>query len=206
MGGGGVDYRLLTFNVTTAAGPFQVTAPNTAVTWAGFSTQTITWNVANTTAAPVSCANVDISLSTDGGLNYPTIIVMGTPNDGTQAVPVPNIPTTTARIKVACSNNVFFDISDVNFTITSAAAPGDTYADPAMACASNTPCYPTVQQALDATANSGRVRVYGTHNVSSGLQQRSPSGSAECQRCRQRRNAELDGRRGSAIHDRQAET
>ena len=170
MGGGGVDYRLLTFNVTTAAGPFQVTVPNTAVIWAGFSTQTIAWNIANTTAAPVSCANVDISLSADGGLTYPTIIVLGTPNDGTQAVPAPNIPTTTARIKVACSNNIFFDISDVNFTITNASAPSDTYADPAMACASNTPCYPTVQQALDATANSGRVRVYGTHNVSFPLQ------------------------------------
>ena len=177
IGGGGVDYLLLTFNVTTAAGPFQVTAPNTAVSWAGFSTQTITWNVANTTDAPVSCANVDISLSTDGGLTYPTIIVLGTPNDGAQAVPVPNIPTTTARIKVACSNNVFFDISDVSFTINNAAAPSEAYADPAMACASNTPCYPTVQQALDATANDGRVRVYGTHNISSPLQ--SAAGGAQ---------------------------
>jgi len=117
-GGGGVDYRLLTFNVTTAAGPFQVTAPNTAVTWPGNSTQTITWTVANTAAAPVSCANVDILLSTDGGLTYPITLLAGTPNDGSQAVLVPEASSTAARVKVACSNSIFFDISDVDFTLT----------------------------------------------------------------------------------------
>ena len=121
-GGGGVDYSLLTFGVTTAAGPFQVTVPNTVhsptLTWPALSTQTVTWNVANTTAAPVSCPNVSIQLSTDGGLTYPTTILASTPNDGSESVTVPNSQTTTARIKVACVNNVFFDISNVNFTIS----------------------------------------------------------------------------------------
>ena len=66
-GGGGVVYATLAVNVTAAAGPFQVTSPNTNVAWAPSSSQTVTWNVANTTAPPVSCANVNILLSTDGG-------------------------------------------------------------------------------------------------------------------------------------------
>ncbi|HSN75171.1 MAG TPA: zinc-dependent metalloprotease family protein [Anaerolineae bacterium] len=118
LGGGGVNSANVSFDVTTAAGPFQVTAPNTAVTWAGNSQQTVTWNVAGTTAAPVSCSNVALSLSSDGGFTYPIALVSNTPNDGSQSIVVPNIATTAARVRVACANNVFFDISNANFTIT----------------------------------------------------------------------------------------
>ncbi|MCC7216517.1 MAG: Ig-like domain repeat protein [Burkholderiales bacterium] len=125
-GGGGVDYKSIAFNVTTAAGPFQVTAPNTNVTWGGGSTQTVTWNVAGTNAGAVNCANVDIRLSTDGGNTFPTALATATPNDGSQSVTLPNVTTSTARIKVACSTSIFFDISNVNFAIGS--VPGPTVA------------------------------------------------------------------------------
>ncbi|MBI3138841.1 MAG: T9SS type A sorting domain-containing protein [Sphingobacteriales bacterium] len=109
--------------VSNTSGPFQVTAPNTAVSWAGNSSQTITWSVANTTAAPVSCANVKISISTDGGTTFSTLVA-STPNDGTEAVTIPNTPSTTARIKIEAVGNIFFDISNTNFTITSGAGCG----------------------------------------------------------------------------------
>ena len=105
------------------SGPFAVTAPNTAVSWAGNTLQTITWSVNNTTAAPVSCANVKISLSTDGGNTFTTLIE-STPNDGSQAVAIPNTPSTTARIKVEAVGNIFFDISNANFTITAGSSCG----------------------------------------------------------------------------------
>ena len=41
----------------------------------------MTWNVANTTAAPVSTANVEIALSVDGGYTFPYILAASTPND-----------------------------------------------------------------------------------------------------------------------------
>ena len=110
--------------VSNTSGPFSVSAPNTAVSWAGGSTQTVTWAVANTTAAPVSCANVKISLSTDGGQTFPTVLVASTPNDGSQAVTIPNTPSTTARIKVEAVGNIFFDISNTNFTITAGSSCG----------------------------------------------------------------------------------
>ena len=111
--------------VSAAAGPFAVTAPNTAVTYAGGSTQTITWSVASTTAAPVSCTNVKISLSTDGGQTFPTVLAASTPNDGTEALVIPATPTTTARIKIEAVGNIFFDISNTNFTIGGTVACGD---------------------------------------------------------------------------------
>lgn len=120
-GGGGVNYAAITFNVTSAAGPFQVTAPNTSVTWAGNTAQTVTWNVANTTAAPVSCPLVTISLSTDGGFTYPLTLAGSVANDGSEQVTAPNLNTTSARVRVSCANNIFFDISNVNFTINAAA-------------------------------------------------------------------------------------
>ena len=110
--------------VTNTSGPFSVTSPNTAVSWAGNSSQTITWAVANTTAAPVSCANVKISISTDGGTTFSTLVA-STPNDGSEVVTIPNTPGSTARIKVEAVGNIFFDISNTNFTISGAAACGN---------------------------------------------------------------------------------
>ncbi|MEP7142677.1 MAG: reprolysin-like metallopeptidase [Ferruginibacter sp.] len=122
---GQTNFSDMVITVSAASGPFAVTAPNTAVTYAGGSTQNITWSVASTTAAPVSCANVKISLSTDGGQTFPTILAASTPNDGTQALVIPVTPTTTARIKIEAVGNIFFDISNTNFTIGGTVACGD---------------------------------------------------------------------------------
>jgi hypothetical protein len=114
-------------NVTNTAGPFVVTQPNTALSWIGNTSQTVTWNVANTTAAPVSCATVAIELSTDGGNNFTAVLSASTANDGSESVTIPNTPSTTARVRVRCVGNVFFDISNTNFTIT--AGSGDPAPD-----------------------------------------------------------------------------
>jgi hypothetical protein len=116
--GGGVNSDAMILNVTSASGPFVVTQPNTAVTWTGGSSQTVTWNVANTFSPPVNCALVKLSLSTDGGNTFPVVLAASTPNDGTETVVIPNISTTTARIKVEAVTSVFFDVSNTNFTVT----------------------------------------------------------------------------------------
>lgn len=116
-GGGGVDWKLISFNADASAGPFTVTSPNTSVSWLGNTSQTITWNVANTNTGNVNCTNVKISLSTDGGNTFPTVVLASTPNDGSETVTLPNMPTTQARIKVEAVGNIFFDISNANFTI-----------------------------------------------------------------------------------------
>jgi hypothetical protein len=121
---GQTNFTDMVVTVSSASGPFAVSSPNTAVSWTGGSSQTVTWTVASTTAAPVSCANVKISLSTDGGQTFPTVLAASTANDGTEVVTIPNTPTTTARIKVEAVGNIFFDISNTNFTITSGSSCG----------------------------------------------------------------------------------
>ncbi|MFO0840481.1 MAG: M12 family metallo-peptidase [Phycisphaerae bacterium] len=117
-GAGGVNTDDMILTMDGVSGPFAVTSPNAAGTFSGVIP--VTWNVAGTTAAPVSCANVKISLSTDGGLTYPTVLNASTPNDGSENVTLPNVSTSTARVKVEAVGNIFFDISNANFTIVPA--------------------------------------------------------------------------------------
>ncbi|MDX2360609.1 MAG: M12 family metallo-peptidase [Crocinitomicaceae bacterium] len=115
------DHSDVTLTTDAGSGPFIVQYPSvTGIVWAGLTSETVTWDVANTDVAPVACALVDILLSTDGGLTYPTVLATGVANDGSQLITVPNVATTTARIMVICSNGTFFDISDNNFEITMA--------------------------------------------------------------------------------------
>jgi hypothetical protein len=117
VGGGGVRSSTMQLNVTASSGPFTVTQPNSALVWTTGTMQTVTWNVANTTAAPVSCANVKISLSTDGGNTFPIVLDASTPNDGSDTITVPNLPSISARVKVEAVGNIFFDISNTNFIV-----------------------------------------------------------------------------------------
>ena len=124
-GGGGVAQDLVTLQVTGNAGPFVVTAPNTAVNIQAGVPTTITWNVASTNLTPVNCSTVNIFLSTDGGYTWPHQVATGVPNSGTASVTLPNVPTNQGRIKVKAAGNYFFDISNTNFTVL-AGAPGCT--------------------------------------------------------------------------------
>lgn len=122
-GAGGTNDDLVTLTVAGGSGPFQVTAPNGGGTWIVGSAQTVTWNVNNTSNAPVSCANVKLSLSTDGGLTFPIVLAASTPNDGSEGITVPaGLNTANARVKVEAVGNIFFDVSNADFAIN--AGPG----------------------------------------------------------------------------------
>lgn len=130
-GKGGVNSATTQLLLANTAGPFLVTAPNTAITADGGSPLAITWSVANTNAAPVNAANVKISLSTDSGLTYPTVLAASVPNSGAANLLIPNINTTTARIKIEAVGNVFFDVSNADFAIR---LTGDVNGDGSVGC------------------------------------------------------------------------
>ncbi|AOW20937.1 reprolysin-like metallopeptidase [Urechidicola croceus] len=108
----------ITINVENVL-PFAMTAPNTAVTWEAGTNETVSWGVGSTTNATINCQNVNIKLSTDGGLTFPITILENTPNDGTQSIVVPNYTSSTCRIMVEAADNIFYDISNADFTINS---------------------------------------------------------------------------------------
>ncbi|OSZ80035.1 hypothetical protein CAP36_01860 [Chitinophagaceae bacterium IBVUCB2] len=137
-GGGGVVSSgegcqdATTFQVNAVGStPFAVTTPNGGEVYDAGTSQTITWNNAGTTAAPFNVANVRITLSVDGGLTYPHELTASTANDGSESLNLPVIPaTTSARIRIEALGNIFFDISNTNFTIN-AATSGFTFNSPA---------------------------------------------------------------------------
>lgn len=115
--GGQTASDLMLVTVDGASGPFIVTSQNTATTWNSGATQTITWNVANTTAAPVNAANVNIFLSIDGGFTYPITLASNVPNNGSAIITVPVVTTTQARVMVRGAGNIFYDINNTNISI-----------------------------------------------------------------------------------------
>lgn len=123
--GGAISTDTALVSVVGGSGPFFVTQPNTAVSWTGGTSQTVTWDVANTNIAPVNCSLVKLSLSTDGGSTFPIVLSSGTANDGSHSITVPTVVTAQGRIKVEALGNIFFDISDINLSIV-AGCPAST--------------------------------------------------------------------------------
>ncbi len=117
LGGANNNSDDMQITVNGAAGPFLVNSPNTNVSWSAGTTQTITWDVAGTTGNGVNTANVDIFLSTDGGDTYPISLASGVANDGSHDIIVPNSQGTQNRVMVRGAGNIFFDISNSDFTI-----------------------------------------------------------------------------------------
>ncbi len=121
-GSGGIDCDATSVQVVNTGSAFAITTQNSATTWSAGTNATVTWNTANTMSSPISCANVKISLSTDGGLTFPYTLVPNTPNDGTETFIVPSYATGSGRVKVEAVGNIFFDINNSNITITAPCA------------------------------------------------------------------------------------
>ena len=121
---GGWSMDAMKLEVLDSGKGFAVTEPNAAATFEGGSATTVTWDVANTTGPEINTTNVNILLATDSAVGpngeEPVfrVLLANTPNDGSEVVTLPNVGTSKARIMVQAVGNVYFDVSDVDFTIT----------------------------------------------------------------------------------------
>lgn len=106
-------------NVVSTAGPFAVTSHNgDNVSWQQGSSQTITWSVNNTNNLQGSSL-VNIKLSTDGGLTFPTTLAANTPNDGSEVIALPaSIPSSTnCRLLIEPTANIYYTLNSKPFAI-----------------------------------------------------------------------------------------
>jgi hypothetical protein len=106
-------------------GPFELTSHSLADSIIANTSITVTWNVAETSSAPVSCLEVDIKLltfSAGGGTYAITELLNLAPNDGSESVTIPDMNSSKARFYIGCNNNIFYDISDNDQNITGGAS------------------------------------------------------------------------------------
>lgn len=126
-GGGGISWDTVELRSTTTAGPFLITYPtNSGVKWQAGGFYTVTWDVANTNRAPVNAQKVNIKLirvNPNSTVVNVATLAENVPNNGRFCVQAPNVTGTNLRIRIEAADNVFFDLSDVNFTIEQPAAP-----------------------------------------------------------------------------------
>jgi hypothetical protein len=106
-------------SVTNTSGPLRITSQNNnSISYEGLSTQTISWQVNGTNEGVGGSANVNILLSTDGGLTYDTMVLANTPNDGSQEVQIPNVNASNCRFMLEAVGNIFYNINFRDFAIT----------------------------------------------------------------------------------------
>jgi hypothetical protein len=113
---GGTSYADTKLLIDPTAGPFLVSSKNTPAAAVAGRSEVVAWAV-NDTDRPTLAPNVKISLSTDGGHTFPTVLLASTPNDGAEPVTWPDLPTTQARIKIEAVGNYFFDVNNADFQI-----------------------------------------------------------------------------------------
>ncbi len=123
-GGGGVSFKEIVVTVADS-GPFELLTGNEPTLWFAGQTTTIKWNVNSTNLAPVNCTQVKILTSVNGGSSFSTLIA-STPNDGSYVYTVPNTPTNQFRIRIEAVGNVFYDINNVNITISDGTCQPET--------------------------------------------------------------------------------
>lgn len=116
--------------VNTASGPFKVTAPIFGQSTSSGNAFTVTWDVAGTTQAPISTANVNIKLSTDGGQTF-TTIAANTPNDGSEQITIPAGSTSAnAYILIEAVGNIYYAVSPsfvIDYNVTGETCATYTY-------------------------------------------------------------------------------
>ena len=116
-GFGGVNSDDIVVTVSGSAGPFSLLSPNGGEIVG--ESKTIRWDVSETDQAPINAAQVEILLSTNGGVSFDTSLGL-TDNDGLASVSFPGgIQSSSARIMIRAKDNIFYDVSDANFTLDS---------------------------------------------------------------------------------------
>lgn len=115
--GGQTNREVMTLTYANA-GPFKVTSQNSIVAWLKDTQETVTWNVAGTDANGINTQFVNIKLSIDGGLTFPYTLAENTPNDGSEAITVPNTPASqNCRIKIESVGNIYYAVNTTAFMI-----------------------------------------------------------------------------------------
>jgi hypothetical protein len=122
-------------SVDKSAGPFKITYIDPGPIFAGTAFEVI-WDVADTDLPPINCLNVDfdlISFSADyASYSIHPLVAASSLNNGSESLTfnppaIIAIPETAthplSRVRIKCSDNIFYDISDADLTVEATIFP-----------------------------------------------------------------------------------
>ncbi|KZN58545.1 reprolysin-like metallopeptidase [Pseudoalteromonas luteoviolacea] len=134
---------------------FSVIEPSADTQWA-LGQQTVQWDTAGTQNAPISCQQVDLLLSLDGGASFPTILADNVPNDGEQIIALAQLASSSqGKLKIECVNNIFFAMNSGSISINGSSEP--------------IPPEITAQQTLEVTEDSSITLSVNNFNYAGGF-------------------------------------
>ncbi|MCT2408335.1 M12 family metallo-peptidase [Chryseobacterium antibioticum] len=107
-------------------GPFKFNGLTAASVLYNNASNTIQWDVANTTGAPYNVANVKIDYTTDNGATW-TDLAASVPNTGSYTGQMPASLTGAVKLRISAIGNVFYAVSPA---VTVGTAPTSTSAAP----------------------------------------------------------------------------
>lgn len=122
-GKGGVASDDMKVQVINTGSAFRLTAPIGVALTPGASL-VVSWDVAGTTLAPISCSKVDLFITQNEGTSWSNLAV-SQPNSGAATVTLPADLASSARLKVACSDNIFFAISPSKLPVVQSGGSSD---------------------------------------------------------------------------------
>jgi hypothetical protein len=141
-GNGGQAVEDVRVSVDKSTGPFRITSIDPGPIFSG-TAFAVNWDVANTDLPPINCLNVEFDLISfsDNYRNYSIhpLDAVSNLNDGSEIVtfnPDPAIfaiPETAthplSRVRIKCSDNIFYDISDADLTVEATIFPAEKLSD-----------------------------------------------------------------------------
>ena len=165
-GGAGNDFDDMVVTWDASRGPLEVTSQAAlGIMWASGTNENVTWD-RNSTELMAGAANVDILLSIDGGVTFPTTLASNIVNDGSESITVPSTPAPYCRLLIQPTGAPFFAVNTVAFAIDYVVTSTTTCSGPIASGTLNTPIPdgtapntngPVIVDTINVTGQTGTV-------------------------------------------------
>lgn len=120
--GGAYSSGEVNFSSTDKAGPFKFVTPTAGLTYKVGDYIKLEWDVAGTNQMPVDCKKVNILIASRNGEEF-FPLATNVVNSGSIEVEIPDLISDGLRFYIEAADNIFFNVSNGNFSITEASEP-----------------------------------------------------------------------------------
>lgn len=105
--------------VVQNTGPFQLLSQKEQnIIWEAGTKHSLVWDVGGTNESPINTKTVSVYLASNGGKEYPYLLLENTPNDGQADIIVPDsLNLENTRVKIEADNSIYFAINEASIAV-----------------------------------------------------------------------------------------